>query len=342
MDAGAYEDRLNRARITGQEQNFSVGVQLLSGQITPQQAGEAYSLVAEALIETLLDVVQAQFGGSLPPPAVIAMGKLGGRETTASSDVDLIVVYDVPPEAAPQASQHYARMTQRLISAISAPTAEGELYAVDMRLRPSGKAGPVAVRLDGFLVSAQRGVDLGASCADAGAAHRRAAGPSRTIARYYSRGSDIAARPAKAAADVREMRAMIEKEKGARDIWQTKNYNGGLIDVEFIAQFLQIVHAAEHPAHPRSDYSECAAQPDGGGPSERVRWRCSAPGGRALSGHRADPQALHGRRLRSRNRASRSRRPPASHDGRAGSGRLESRLRETYAEVAGLFVKLIV
>ena len=248
MEAGVYEERLNRARITGQEQNFAVGVRLLSGQITPQQAGEVYSLVAEALIETLLDVVQAQFGGSLPPPAVIAMGKLGGRETTASSDVDLIVVYDIPGDAAPQASQHYARMTQRLISAISAPTAEGELYAVDMRLRPSGKAGPVAVRFDGFLSYQRSEAWTWEHLALTRA--RPIAGPPDLRARLRDVIREVLTSPrdrAKTAADVREMRAMIEKEKGARDIWQTKNYNGGLIDVEFIAQFLQIVHAAEHP-----------------------------------------------------------------------------------------------
>jgi glutamate-ammonia-ligase adenylyltransferase len=125
LDAATYEDRLNRARIVGQEQGFSVGTQLLSRQITPREAGEAYSLIAETLIEALADVVQAQYGGAFPQPAVIAMGKLGGREMTAVSDVDLIVVYDAPPEAAMHATQHYARFTQRLIAAISAPTSEG-------------------------------------------------------------------------------------------------------------------------------------------------------------------------------------------------------------------------
>ncbi len=249
MDAGAYEDRLNRARITGQEQMFSIGVQLLSGQLTPQQAGKSYSSIAEALIETLLDAVQAHYGGALPPPAVIAMGKLGGRETTASSDVDLIVVYEVPPGTAPQASQHYARMTQRLISAISAPTPEGELYAVDMRLRPSGKAGPVAVRLDGFLSYQRNEAWTWEHLALTRA--RPIAGPPELRRRLREIIREVLTTPrdrSKAAADVREMRAMIDREKGARDIWQIRNYNGGLVDVEFIAQFLQIVHAAREPA----------------------------------------------------------------------------------------------
>ena len=84
---------------------------------------------------------------------VVAMGKLGGREMTAASDVDLIVIYDFDTAAEqsdgerPLAPPHYyTRLTQRLISAISARTAEGALYDVDMRLRPSGQKGPVATQ----------------------------------------------------------------------------------------------------------------------------------------------------------------------------------------------------
>jgi glutamate-ammonia-ligase adenylyltransferase len=247
LDAGSYEERLNRARIVGQEQMFLIGVKLLSGQLTPEKAGKAYSLVAQAIIESLLDAVQAHYGGTLPAPAVIAMGKLGGQETTASSDVDLIVVYDAPASA-PQASHHYARLTQRLISAISAPTSEGDIYAVDMRLRPSGKAGPVAVRLEGFLSYQRNEAWTWEHLALTRA--RPIAGPAELREHLRQIIREVLTTPrdrGKAAADVREMRAMIEKEKGTSDIWQTKTYKGGLVDVEFIAQFLQIVHAADNP-----------------------------------------------------------------------------------------------
>lgn len=343
MDAGAYEDRLDRARITGQEQTFSVGVQLLSGRITPQQAGESYSLVAEALIETLLDAVQAQFGGSLPPPAVIAMGKLGGHETTASSDVDLIVIYDVPAEQAPQASHHYARMTQRLISAISAPTAEGELYAVDMRLRPSGKAGPVAVRLDGFSSYQRNEAWTWEHLALTRA--RPIAGPPELRKRLREIIRDVLTSPRdrlKTAADVREMRAMIEKEKGTRDIWQTKTYNGGLIDVEFIAQFLQIVHAAAHPAILDQNTSKALGNLAAAGV-------LSAADGDVLLRAAALYQDI-GQILRlctegsfDPGNAPRDLIALLLHTtGEPDLARLESRLREAYAEVAGLFMKLVV
>src|SRR5207248_6826982 len=89
--------------------------------------------------------------------AVVAMGRLGSREMSLASDLDLILIYDVPgdgtvstgPRPLP-APGYYARLSQRLISAITAPTAEGRLYAVDMRLRPSGASGPIASSLAAF------------------------------------------------------------------------------------------------------------------------------------------------------------------------------------------------
>jgi [glutamine synthetase] adenylyltransferase / [glutamine synthetase]-adenylyl-L-tyrosine phosphorylase len=248
MEAASYEERLNRARITGQEQAFSVGVQLLSRQLKPAEAGEAYSLVAETVIETLLEAVQNDYGGGFPAPAVIAMGKLGGREMTAASDLDLIVVYDTPPDQASHAPQHYARLTHRLISAISAPTQEGVLYPVDMRLRPSGKSGPVAVRLDGFLAYQRDQAWTWEHLALTRA--RLIAGPQALRQRLREDIHTVlttARDQAKTAAAVREMRAMIDREKGTGDLWNTKIHKGGLIDAEFIAQFLQIVHASRKP-----------------------------------------------------------------------------------------------
>src|SRR5205814_3268350 len=88
---------------------------------------------------------------------IVAMGRLGSREMTLASDLDLILIYDAPPESIGSAgprplalSTYYARLSQRLISAITVPTAEGRLYQVDMRLRPSGESGPIASSLAAF------------------------------------------------------------------------------------------------------------------------------------------------------------------------------------------------
>ena len=120
-------------------------------------------LLAERLINALKGAVERELvraHGQVPGggAAVLAMGKLGGRELTASSDIDIILIYDFD-EAATQSDgarplapqQFYARLTQRLITALSAATAEGALYEVDMRLRPSGQQGPVATQLKSFV-----------------------------------------------------------------------------------------------------------------------------------------------------------------------------------------------
>src|SRR5690606_9284885 len=149
-----YQEALDRARIVGSEQAFLIGVRVLSGTIPAAQAGGAYAALAEHLIAALQRRVEGELvaqsghvaGGAA---SVVAMGKLGGCEMTAASDLDLILVYDFdhtiqqsdgPRPLAP--SQYFARLTQRLISALSSPTAEGALYEVDMRLRPSGQKGP--------------------------------------------------------------------------------------------------------------------------------------------------------------------------------------------------------
>ncbi len=258
--ASDYQDALDRARIVGREQGFLIGVRVISGTISARQAGAAYAGLAETLIAALSDRVGDQLvsqyghmrGGGA---AVVAMGKLGGSEMTAASDLDLITVYDFDGDDAQSdgekslsGTQYYTRFTQRLIAALSAQTAEGALYEVDMRLRPSGSQGPVATRLSSFIdyqtSSAWTWEHLALTRA------RAVAGPAAlrkaindTIRAVLTRPRDRAA----VAEEVKVMRAKIADEKGTEDIWDLKQVRGGLIDLEFIAQFLQIVSAAEHP-----------------------------------------------------------------------------------------------
>jgi glutamate-ammonia-ligase adenylyltransferase len=257
----SYEERLDRARAMGQEQAFLIGVRLLSGAIGAEAAGRAYAALADQLIAALqqevAELMRRQHGSVAGGQiCVLGMGKLGGREMTAASDLDLILVYDFDETATASAgakpmppSQYYARFTQRLISALSSPTAEGQLYAVDMRLRPSGKAGPVATSLPSFIryqhdeawtwehMALTRARVISGPPALRGAIER-------TIAQVLGKPRDRAT----IAADVREMRARIEREKGSQDRWDIKHHRGGLVDVEFIAQYLQLIHGHAHPA----------------------------------------------------------------------------------------------
>lgn len=255
------QEILDTARRIGGELTFLVGVRILAGSISATEAGVAYATIAERLIAALLNEVTREMEedhGRVPGGAavVIAMGKLGGREMTAASDVDLILVYDFDPGAEqsdgqrPLAPTHYyTRLTQRLITAISARTAEGALYDVDMRLRPSGQKGPVATRLSSFSEYQAK---------EAWTWEHMALTRARVIAEDRILAGRVEAEirnvlktrrdRAKIASDVRDMRRRIEAEKATADIWDLKQVRGGIVDLEFIVQFLELVHAAEHPA----------------------------------------------------------------------------------------------
>ena len=161
-DANSYEDFLDRLRLFGQESLFLIGTRILSGTVSAQQASVAFADVAEGIVHTVHGLVTDQFAAQHgrikgQETAILAMGRLGSREMTASSDLDLILLYDFDHEQPDSdgerslhGAQYFARFTQRLISAFTTRTNYGVLYDVDMRLRPSGRAGPVASRLDSF------------------------------------------------------------------------------------------------------------------------------------------------------------------------------------------------
>ncbi len=256
----SFEQVLDRARVIGSEQAFLIGVRVLTGTIGAADAGVAYAHLAEQLIEALAHRVEAEMiqshgvvaAGAI---AVVAMGKLGGCEMTAASDLDLIVIYDFDPSATlsdgvrPLApAQYYARLTQRLIGAFTAPTAEGALYDIDMRLRPSGQKGPVATQLSSFteyqtaeawtwehLALTRARVVSGPPVLKAAIEH--------AIMAVLCRSRDRQ----KIAADVQDMRRRIAQTKGTVDPWDLKQVRGGLVDIEFIVQYLQLVHGSENP-----------------------------------------------------------------------------------------------
>ena len=260
-DAVDFADILDRARVVEAEHAFLIGVRLLSGTITAEQAGVGYTRLADVLIERMLCAVQDEFSarhGVVPggAVAVLGMGKLGGGEMTASSDVDLILIYDFEGEAATSdgnrplmAGQYFSRMTQRLVTAISTPTSEGRLYEVDMRLRPSGNSGPVATRLSSFTDYQERDAWTWEHMALLRA--RCVTGDADLQTRVEQVRRDTLIRPrdvSKIANDVREMRALMEKERGTDNPWDLKLARGGLVDVEFIVQYLQLVGAHDHPS----------------------------------------------------------------------------------------------
>ena len=255
-----YEETLDALRRWAGERRFQVGVQLLRRALDGRQAGEVLADIAETALTALLPTVEAEFArrhgrvqGSMF--AAIGMGRLGSREMTLASDLDLILIYDVPPGSETSDGPHplpvasyYARLTQRLIGAITAPTAEGRLYEVDMRLRPSGASGPIASNLAGFAryqresawtwehMALTRARPVGgdpALCVQIADAIGAVLGAKRDARRLL--------------VDVADMRRRIADENPRPTRWDLKNRRGGLIDLEFIVQYLVLREAASSP-----------------------------------------------------------------------------------------------
>jgi len=259
-DADSYEDFLDRLRLFGQESLFLIGTRILSGTVSAQQAGTAFADVAEGIVTTVHGLVTDQFAGQYgqirdQETAILAMGRLGSREMTASSDLDLILLYDYDHdqpdsdgERSLHGAQYFARFTQRLISAFTTRTNYGVLYEIDMRLRPSGRAGPLASRLDSFADYQEHEAWTWEHMALTRARVISASPDFRdrienVIRAVLRRPRDRAA----TAADVADMRRAIAQEKGEDDVWNLKYAAGGTVDIDFIAQYLQLVHAAEKP-----------------------------------------------------------------------------------------------
>ena len=254
------EDLLERIRTFGLEYMFLIGVRILSGTLTARRAGEAFARLADAVIRAVQRAVADNLASTYghlrgEETAILAMGKLGGYEMTATSDLDLILVYDfddTQPESDGSRSlygaQYFARLTQRLINALTVQTNYGALYQVDMRLRPSGRAGPLATRLDGFAAYQETEAWTWEHMALTRA--RLVSGSPAFKNRVERVIRDILRRPRNPeliAGDVLEMREAIAKEKGEGDRWDLKYAAGGLIDIEFIAQYLQLIHAHQRP-----------------------------------------------------------------------------------------------
>ncbi len=255
-----HEEVLDAVRLFGQERMFLIGVRILSGSVSAEQAGEVFARLADVLLRAVHKKVEDDFAAlhgrlAKQKTAILALGRLGALEMTARSDLDLIVIYDFDAEqpnsdgARPlYGGQYFARLTQRLISALTVQTNYGVLYQVDMRLRHSGRAGPVATQIDGFAGYQEHEAWTWEHMALTRA--RVVSAPPDFAARVEAVIRAVLCRKRDArliAADVVEMRAAIAKEKGDSDPWDLKYAAGALVDIEFIAQYLQLVHAAALP-----------------------------------------------------------------------------------------------
>ncbi|MGE4048614.1 MAG: bifunctional [glutamine synthetase] adenylyltransferase/[glutamine synthetase]-adenylyl-L-tyrosine phosphorylase, partial [Acetobacteraceae bacterium] len=244
QDAKALEDVIEVIRRAVKEVDFSLSVATMECRLDADTAGERRSAMAEAALAALLPPVLADFsarfgrvrGGAM---AVVALGKMGGREMMAGSDLDLMLIYDHPDDVTESrgarslaASQWFVRAAHAYVAAVTAPGAEGALYAVDMRLRPSGNKGPVAVSLSSFrryhAESAWTWERMALTRA------RVVAGPvamRRKVEAAIAETIAAAGDPARIRADAASMRARMLRDLPADGPWDVKQRPGGQVEV---------------------------------------------------------------------------------------------------------------
>ncbi len=260
--AADFQDVLDAVRRWANDRRFQIGLRILQTAIDGERAGPVLSLVAETALCGLVPAVEKEFSqnhGIFDEPgstdsgfAVLAFGKLGGREQAPMSDLDLVFIYRTPPDVSESDGNkplgpmvYYSRFCQRLMTAITVQTPEGTLYEVDARLRPNGRDGPLGTQFDSFATYYDKDAWTWEFMALTRA--RVVYGPdglSRDLTQQIETILRRERDPDKLVVDVDDMRQRIMKQHPGDEPFAIKYRRGGLLDIEFIAQYLQLGHAA--------------------------------------------------------------------------------------------------
>ncbi len=243
------ERQMNLMRDVQRQASFQLLAQDLEGELTVEKLADQLSALADMLLaETIRRawrLVNRQ-PGAQPHFAVVAYGKLGGKELGYSSDLDLVFLFDDPREDAPEV---YAKLGRRMTSWLSTMTSSGRLYEVDLRLRPDGDAGLLAVSVEAFAEYQRKHAWPWEHQALTRA--RYAAGDAAVGARFEAVRRDILLAPRDVPALRDEVRAMRDKISAGHlnntGKFDLKHDRGGMVDVEFVTQYLVLTQAAAHP-----------------------------------------------------------------------------------------------
>lgn len=253
--AHGFEQKMLYLRSFNNEKRFQAGVHLLKAIATPKCIGIFLSDVAEVILQHTMLEVWAEYRSTTRaldsiPFAVLALGKLGGREMTFGSDLDLVLIYGDHADAASEARTHLTRISQRFLSALTLLTREGRLYEVDTRLRPGGADGPLAVSLAAFDTYFEK-----SAWTYEFMALTRARIVASSDADFTTRIEAVVRqhvlKPRDASVllnDVLDMRARIAKQHTTRNPWALKHVRGGMVDLDFIAQYLVLRYGSTYPA----------------------------------------------------------------------------------------------
>jgi glutamate-ammonia-ligase adenylyltransferase len=246
-DVDAFVGPLRRAK---RRVTFEIGLADLAGELGPVHVAHALSSLADAALVHVVRFAMREAGiapRSGEGIAVVAMGSLGGRELGYGSDLDLLFVYRSADEAAPE---RYARVAQRVLRLMEMPHDEGPGYALDTRLRPSGSQGLLVVSLEGFARYQEERAEAWERQALVKARHcagdedigGRVIAIAQTAA--YERGAPDPER-------IDHLRGRMEREIGHERLdrsparYDLKVGRGGLVDIEFATQWLQMRHGVD-------------------------------------------------------------------------------------------------
>ncbi len=271
-----YEDKLNQLRRFRNEEFLRVALNDIYGHTPQGQTARQLSLIADACLQQALSISREELVTRYGLPychetdgprheaefAIIGLGKLGGMELNYHSDLDIIFIYEGegktqpvagtdPDRFRPQTNQQYfARLAQRIISVLSVMTQEGHVYEIDTQLRPSGNQGPLVTSLPAYRDYHQN---------SAASWERQALIKARVVAGATNLATSFDALTAQTvyerpvadnlAAEIYRLRQRMEKELGKEDNQHRniKTGRGGMVDVEFLAQYLQLCHGQAHP-----------------------------------------------------------------------------------------------
>ncbi|MBW4022647.1 MAG: bifunctional [glutamine synthetase] adenylyltransferase/[glutamine synthetase]-adenylyl-L-tyrosine phosphorylase [Proteobacteria bacterium] len=260
IDAMTLEDTIALTRHFVSEEHFRIGVAQLEGRMDVDAAGLARSALADAALSAILGAVVANHtdrygwlrGAAF---AILLLGKGGGREMMPGSDLDLMLIYDRPEDAeesqgprplAP--SQWFGRLVTAFTGALTAQGVEGPMYRADMRLRPSGNQGPVAVSLGAFRRYHAEQAWTWEQMALTRARVVAGLDDFRPLVEDAVRQALLPRRPADVLSqDALDMRRRLARDLPPQGPWDVRLRVGGLMEVEFVTQVLQLIHGADRP-----------------------------------------------------------------------------------------------
>jgi [glutamine synthetase] adenylyltransferase / [glutamine synthetase]-adenylyl-L-tyrosine phosphorylase len=242
------ETRLDALRAFRHQEFLRIAIADLAGKLEIGEVQAELTLLAETVLQKALEMARREVAVRFPialklPLCALAMGRLGSREMSYNSDLDLIFVYRESGHPGGAEREAAPRIVQKLIAVLESRTPEGYAYKIDLRLRPSGNSGPLVTSLEGF-----REYHRTSSATwerQALIRGRVVAGDERLGAEVEAaRGEFVFGRglPAPGVAEIAAMRERIERELGWENAEQLniKQGPGGLVDIEFLTQMMAL------------------------------------------------------------------------------------------------------